>query len=58
MPKIYLEKNVLDAAFERLEFIFNHFDNIYFRSLAFARLFLYNRNSRRKGSTDKKGAIL
>lgn len=30
MPKVYLEKNVLDAAFERLEFIFNHFDNIYF----------------------------
>ena len=30
LPKIYLEKNVLDAAFERLEFIFNHFDNIYF----------------------------
>lgn len=30
MPKIYLEKNVLDAAFERLEFIFDHFDNIYF----------------------------
>ncbi len=30
MPKIYLEKNVLDAAFERLEFIFEHFENIYF----------------------------
>lgn len=30
MPKIYLEKNVLDAAFERLEIIFNNFDNIYF----------------------------
>lgn len=30
MPKIYLEKNVLDAAFERLEFIFDHFDHIYF----------------------------
>ena len=30
MPKIYLEKNVLDATFERLEFIFDHFDNIYF----------------------------
>lgn len=30
MPKIYLEKNVLDAAIERLEIIFNNFDNIYF----------------------------
>lgn len=30
MPKVYLEKNVLDAAFERLEIIFNNFDNIYF----------------------------
>ena len=30
MPKIYLDKNVLDAAFERLEIIFNNFDNIYF----------------------------
>lgn len=30
MPKIYLEKNVLDATFERLEFIFNNFDNVYF----------------------------
>lgn len=30
MPKIYLEKNVLDATFERLEFIFDNFDNIYF----------------------------
>ena len=30
MPKVYLEKNVLDAAFERLEFVFNKFDNIYF----------------------------
>ena len=30
MPKVYLEKNVLDAAFERLEFIFDNFDNIYF----------------------------
>lgn len=30
MPKIYLEKNVLQAAFERLEFIFDNFDNIYF----------------------------
>lgn len=30
LPKIYLEKNVLDAAFDRLEFIFDNFDNIYF----------------------------
>ena len=30
MAKVYLEKNVLDAAFERLEIIFNNFDNIYF----------------------------
>lgn len=30
MPKIYLEKNVLDATFERLEYIFDNFDNIYF----------------------------
>ena len=30
MAKVYLEKNVLDAAFERLEIIFNSFDNIYF----------------------------
>ena len=30
MPKVYLEKNVLEAAFERLEIIFNNFDNIYF----------------------------
>ncbi len=30
MPKIYLEKNVLDATLERLEYIFNHFENIYF----------------------------
>lgn len=30
MPKIYLEENVLDAAFRRLEFIFDNFDNIYF----------------------------
>ena len=28
--KLYLEKNVLEAAFERLEYIFDHFDNIYF----------------------------
>ena len=30
MAKVYLEKNVLDATFERLEIIFNNFDNIYF----------------------------
>lgn len=30
MPKKYLEKNVLDATFERLEYIFNNFENIYF----------------------------
>lgn len=30
MPKIYLEKNVLDAAFERLEIIFQNFNAIYF----------------------------
>lgn len=30
MPKIYLEKNVLDATLERLEFIFNNFEHIYF----------------------------
>lgn len=30
MPKKYLEKNVLEAAFERLEIIFTNFDNIYF----------------------------
>lgn len=30
MPKVYLEKNVLDAAFERLEIVFNNFENIYF----------------------------
>ena len=30
MPKIYLQKNVLEAAFERLEIIFNEFDNVYF----------------------------
>lgn len=30
MPKKYLEKNVLDATFERLEFVFDNFDNIYF----------------------------
>ena len=30
MPKKYLEKNVLDAAIERLEIIFHEFENIYF----------------------------
>ena len=30
MAKIYLEKDVLSAAIERLEIIFNNFDNIYF----------------------------
>lgn len=30
MPKKYLEKNVLDAAIERLEIIFSEFENIYF----------------------------
>ena len=30
MPKVYLQKNVLEAAFERLEIIFNNFDNVYF----------------------------
>ena len=30
MPKIYREQNVLDAALERLQFTFTHFDNIYF----------------------------
>lgn len=30
MSKKYLEKNVLDAAIERLEIIFENFDNIYF----------------------------
>lgn len=30
MPKIYTDKNVLDAAIERYEIIFNHFDHIYF----------------------------
>ncbi len=30
MAKRYLEKNVLDATFERLEIIFKNFDNIYF----------------------------
>jgi len=30
MPKIYTEKNVLDAALERLEFLFSEFENVYF----------------------------
>lgn len=30
MPKIYRDKNVLDAAFERLEIAFQSFDNVYF----------------------------
>lgn len=30
MSKVYLEKNVLDAAFERLEIVFNNFENVYF----------------------------
>ena len=30
MPKKYLEKNVLEAAKERLQIIFENFDNIYF----------------------------
>ena len=30
MAKKYLEKNVLDAALERLEIIFTNFDNVYF----------------------------
>ncbi|MDU6263743.1 MAG: DUF3440 domain-containing protein [Anaerocolumna aminovalerica] len=30
MPKIYTNKNVLDAALERFEIVFNAFDNIYF----------------------------
>ena len=30
MSKIYKDKNVLEAALERLEIIFNNFDNIYF----------------------------
>lgn len=29
MGKVYLEKNVLDAAIERLHIIFENFDNIY-----------------------------
>ena len=30
MAKIYLDKNVYDAAVERIEYIFNEFENIYF----------------------------
>lgn len=30
MAKKYVEKNVLEAAFERLEIVFNNFENIYF----------------------------
>lgn len=30
MAKKYLEKNVLEAAIERLEIIFQDFENIYF----------------------------
>jgi len=30
MTKIYLEKNVLEAAEERLEIVFNEFDQVYF----------------------------
>lgn len=30
MAKIFLEKNVLDAALDRLEIMFNNFENIYF----------------------------
>ena len=30
MAKVYLEKNVLDASLERLEIIFNNFENVYF----------------------------
>lgn len=28
--RVYSEKNVLEASLERLEYIFNHFDNVYF----------------------------
>ncbi len=28
--KIYTDKDVLTSSFERLEYIFNNFDNIYF----------------------------
>lgn len=30
MPKIYLEKNVLDASLERLEIVFHSFEHLYF----------------------------
>ena len=30
MPKLYSEKNVLDAAFDRIEYMFDNFDHIYF----------------------------
>lgn len=30
VPKVYTDKNVLEAAFERLERVFNEFDNVYF----------------------------
>ena len=30
MPKIYLEENVLDAAFKRIEIILSNFNNVYF----------------------------
>lgn len=30
MPKVYTEKDVLTSAFERLEYVFTHFDNFYF----------------------------
>lgn len=30
MSKVYLEKDVLTAALERFEYIFEHFDNVYF----------------------------
>lgn len=29
MPKVYTEKNVLDAAFERFQYIFEHFEHVY-----------------------------
>ena len=30
MSKIYSDKNVYEAAMERFEYVFNHFDHIYF----------------------------
>ena len=30
MAKVYLEKNVLEAALERLEIILSNFENVYF----------------------------